>query len=603
MRLCWQAMPPGHAPHPAPPVAPWRCLTWCAALIGALAAGALPAQRRSVPQLIEDLRESRERKRAAAELLAHPDREAVVGCLVDLLGSGSEDGRYYSTSAVAGREFRTSKRLPSIAPARFHIDTGYEIRDPEDLVYQDLPIRAIAAWLLGRLEGAAHQARGALLDALSSRDLHVVDSAARTLAKLGPEAADLLLSGTDEHLYALRWFPAGTLSEAVLLRWLRGASRSRRDCAIALCAHWRVQTPAGCAALQACADHDVTAAKCLEWLGPPGLPHLLALVQHRDRDVRAVAIAALGRATWGEHAGLLNALRAELAQIALQGEVEDAHLALTSLAGLPGLEAPTRDALAARVRAACGDPAPARRLVGFRHLGVFARSQTDLDAARRALTDEFDDVAWEAALASARLGGELDEEVLRRLVQHPDVQRTRVLLREHLRHQGARILPVLDAEAKVHSTDLLTVLTAAARGDATGLVTLATASREVCDLAADLLRDLGPWPASRAKELRRVAADHVPGLYVLVRAADAVEPPERLNIIRRALVFGEEQARYARYQDASEWVDIDALLMAALDAVATNDWLEARHVRAVLAELRVVASAEVRYRVRGMLGK
>lgn len=593
------------------------------ALALALAGAASAQDPPTLERLVADLCGTRTKRRApaAAQLLAHPDRAAVIAALFDVLTEPAEEPPMPTAVGIGVSDvFKTTRRFVRVAVPRRPARHPELILHELDLAFVEWPPQAIVAWLLGQLGESAEAALGGLIQMLDSAHVSVRDNATATLVKLSASAG-LLATHTGKRAWALGQFPRGSIPTTTLVGWLESASEDRRALALHLCDRWQIASPQLCDLMLSRVERfdDRAALGCLESVAPTSVPQLLRLFGRVRGDASPTtsqrAIAALRGLDWSNVTLPRDAARSSLMAIiekaandqasVEKGGVDEAFLALQVLSEFPALDTDQRAVLESRVRAACVAPEPFWRKLGLRFLGQFARDANDVTLARERLSDPFDDVAWAAAVAVARLGGAIDDAVLLRLCQSDEVKLTRPYLRAHVRAHREASLAVFTAEAAQRPSELLDVLIAAASGDGTALVAMPKQrpySADVRDLAADLLHDLEPLTAERIAQFT-AGRRTVVGTHILVTATADRPFADRLPLLRKALELGAKRAAGERSwpTDHTVFESADALLHASLDALAAADAATTATLRKALEPLLKIDNYGIRRRAIDLL--
>jgi len=493
-----------------------------------------------------------------------------------------------------GQKRRLAPKLVELRPVGAPTPPAAPLRSEHDLMLRALEPQTIAAWCLGRLGVGSGRALDALVESLDCENEEIVAGAAHALSSFGEVAERrLLASPRPQRARALMVFRPSPASSARILDWILGDDDERAALGIELARCWRIDSDAMFAALERRAvEHaDLLAVHALEAFATRSVPVLSKLSASPDDSLRRRSLFALQDVDWVLASDQHPMVDELLAAVVAGGDLDDAHLALLALARMPRLSIEHRDGVVTRVRKACASGTPRERLLGFRHLCVFARETVDHELAQKGLEDEYHNVAEEAALACIRAGLARSDAVFRRLCESDDVTRTMPALLAHVREDrvaAARVLAELEEE--LHDPRIPYLL-AAARSDPVALVRGPLGDYvpdDEIDLAAGLLRDLGSLEPDRLGELITAACYRTDSLRVLVRATCDWDMEARMPVLVAALKHG---SRWANPQPiaallASVPVGAAPLLMDVLDALTKGDAATLRPIRAALDALR-----------------
>ncbi len=516
-----------------------------------LAAVAAAQEVGTVDPLIMGLRDRdpEVRNRAFAQLVAHPERDAVVAALVPLLRYQPEDVQW-NTAVGLGGDGRARKYAPTPREPEWMLWTeaprapAAVIQDAFDLAYEGWNERALAVTILGRLGPDALPALDVLVRALSDH-ADVRPCAAWALTQLGPQGAKDLVGRRHVSGWIradiLMAYGAETLAVAEILELIRSAAPEQCRLGCRLAAGWRLASDDVRAALARAAERRETGSAVSALLALDAVPDLIALVRGSARPAATAAAAAfvplLSRPTPLPAPLRKDAVDA-LCALALGEDIDidAAHAALRALAPAE-IAANVRARLRAAIETWCRSDEEAWRFVGFRHLGVFGHGADAAELVTEGLRDEFDNIAEEAAAAASRVGVPMSAEVCDRLCQtvRGGSRSAAILLRLVAEEPGAAAGLLRAAHARTRSK-ALDLLRAAAERDDAAVVSIGADWADVA-LPVDALLAAGPLTPERWRKLDAIGGRSRDRLRVLVGVLrrQAVPAPAALAVLIRAV--------------------------------------------------------------------
>jgi hypothetical protein len=294
----------------------------------------------------------------------------------------------------------------------------------------------------------------------------------------------------------------------------------------------------------AAARDGLHAVSALAALGPPALSTLIELLDSPSADSSAACAAAVAELL-SEHQPAKGVCAQVLAVLGrkLDSDVDTVHFVLLALGKLKPGEAMRAD-VRGRVAGWCRSADPRRRLLGFRALGSFSADLQEAELLAVGLEDEFDNVAWEAAVARVARGKPMTPRAWRRLCEAVAAGRAPATA-----WLAATIRADRDAAAArlaEHAGELegyrLAMFASAARGDDEGVIA-GVGSDFTSSAAVAALRVAGPMIAERFARIAALSGRDLGKLLVAVQASADLPDEVALPVLVRAADAGYRRGR------------------------------------------------------------